>query len=366
MALEMASESELPKHRLLKKRGSLITGASRGDRDIDWQTLITEFLSSKEASGIRDSTRRSYKYDLVPWQKFCAAHALPFVGMVKTRDVEDYLLEQKQEGMSISSRRNRGIILQQLLKFGHRRGYLASERLYGYEIVKAEVPDVYVPSLGEVRVIFDTIDQHWSTVHNRKARYRSAKSRTFFRRRDTAIVAVQASVGLRPGETFSLTLADYDMQERHLFVRHSKNRKQRYVPVTEKLAEILKEWLKSRPANAPTDYLFITDRGGQLHLDSWGHQFQRYLTFARDQGHALPRITLYSLRHVAGSAIASGSDVYHAALLLGNNARTAEKHYVKVGMEAIRKPHEEHDPLAGIFRKTRTETAKKQLPPRIV
>lgn len=157
------------------------------------------------------------------------------------------------------------------------------------------------------------------------------------------------------------------MQERSIFVSHSKTRKQRYVPVTDKLAEILDEWLVSRPLICPTDYLFVTDRRGQLHLDSWGHQFQGYVNFARAQGHTLPRITLYSLRHVAGSAIATGSDAYHAALLLGNSAKVAEKHYVKVSMEAIRKPHADNDPRAGIFRKTRTvENAKKALPPRLV
>lgn len=287
--------------------------------------------------------------------------------MVKTRDVEDYLLEQKQQGKAIASRRNRAIILQQLLKYAHKNGLLASERLYGYKIVKAEPVDVYVPTLQEVRIVYDTIARHWSEIHNQKARYRSAKSRTFFRRRDQAIVGVQVSVGLRPGETFALTLADYDIKERSLFIRNSKTRKQRYVPVTDHLAKILDEWLQSRPINAPTDFLFVTDRGTQLHLDSWGHQFQRYLEFARSEGHGLPRITLYSLRHVAGTAIAEGSDVYHAALLLGNNARTAEKHYIKVKMEVIRQPHADNDPLTGIFRKMRTaENAKKQLPPRLV
>ena len=366
MALELEAQSETKTPRTLKKRTSLISGSARGDRDIDWQTLIDDFLRSKEASGLRNSTLTSYRHDLAVWRRFCAAHAIPLVGLVKTRDVETYLLEQKMECKAIATRRNRGIVLQQLLKFAHQRKYLASERMYGFEIVKAEPFDVYVPTLPQVRVIFDSIDRYWSEVYNRKARYRAAKSRTFFRRRDRAIVAVQTSVGLRPGETFSLELLHYNQDERHLFVQNSKSRKQRYVPVTDKLAAILDEYLESRPVNSPTNFLFVTDRGTQLHLDSWGHQFQRYLTFARSDGHALPRITLYSLRHVAGTAIAEGSDVYHAALLLGNNARTAEKHYVKVKMEAIRAPHEANDPLAGIFRKTRTvENAKKQLPPRL-
>lgn len=364
----MALESGAGALRTLKKRASLITGRRDLDRSVTWETCRTEFLREKEVEGTRDSTLRAYKYDLVPWEKYCAMHNIPFVILVKTTHVENFLLTQKLEGKSISSRRNRAIVLQQMLKFAHRKGYVKSERLYGYKIVKAEVGEVYVPKLDEIRIIFDAIELHWSEVHNRKARYRAAKSRTFFKRRDRAIVAVQASVGLRPGETFSLKLKDYDETARHIFVEHSKTRKQRYVPVTNQLADFLTEWLVSRPVNAPTDYLFVTDRGEQLHLDSWGHQFQNYISFARAQGHSLPRITLYSLRHVAGSEIAGGSDAYKAAVLLGNDAKTAEAHYIKRKMETIRQIHADNDPLAGIFRKTprTTEGTKKPLLPRLV
>ena len=98
-------EEDVEKKKPLRKRRSLITGATR------------------------DSTLKSYKYDLTPWINFCEAHALSMVCMIKTRDVEDHLLEQKTEGKAIASRRNRGIILQQLLNFAHQRKYIASECL---------------------------------------------------------------------------------------------------------------------------------------------------------------------------------------------------------------------------------------------
>ena len=114
MALEKAVEADVGRKSPLRKGRSLIAGVSRVDRDIGWQTLIDQFLKSKEAGGTRDSTIRSYKYDLAPWQRYCDAHSLACVFMIKTRDVENYLLEQKQQGKAIASRRNRGIILQQL------------------------------------------------------------------------------------------------------------------------------------------------------------------------------------------------------------------------------------------------------------
>ena len=366
MAAELPSETPPPavsssrraSGRTLVKRASLVSRKS----DSDLESVAARFLNHKSATGTRDRTLKSYGYDLVPFVIHCRLHGIVNIAAVKTIHVEQYLSAQKDAGFATSTRRNRGVVLQALLKYAHREGYIASERLYDWKVVKAERADVYVPSLEQVGVIFEAVHEHWSVARNPLARFRNAAARTFFSRRDRAILAVQASVGLRPGETFALTLTDYNIEERTLHVRHSKTYRSRYVPVTDRLAGFLDEWLAARPTASPSDYLFVTDCGGPLHLDSWGHQFQRYLSFARGQGHDLPRITLYSLRHVAGTSLALGAGVYKASLLLGHqSSRTTEEHYVRAKVEAIRQDHADHDPLAGIFRKASRGTRAPRL-----
>ena len=169
-------------------------------------------------------------------------------------------------------------------------------------------------------VILAAIPEHWSVAENPHSRFRNAAARTFFSRRDQAIVGVQVSTGLRISETFGLRLQDYSAEQRTpdghpVQVRPAARRSRRR-----------RRWpgfwrtgcaCARRPARR--DFLFVSEFGTQLHRDSWGHQFQRYLEFARSQGHALPRITLHSLRHLAGTAMAE-HDLYHASLMLGHSS----------------------------------------------
>lgn len=157
MASELQEDST---ERALRKRTSLITGKREVDRDISWDTLFDEFERAKKAGGTHDSTLRSYKHDFATWKKFCEKEGISSPCLAKTRHVEEFLLEQLEAELSIHTRRNRGILLQSVLKFAHKRHYIASERMYGFEVVKAEDVDVYTPTLQEVKIIYDAIEHY--------------------------------------------------------------------------------------------------------------------------------------------------------------------------------------------------------------
>ena len=298
------------------KKASARRSFARAVRDCPIPQLHEEYLRARRAEGLRDSTLRMYAGDLRPWERWCASQGVASVGQITTKLAEDYLLSLCDRKLSQRTIRNRAIVVKGALKFAYRQGYLASERLYGWKIPKMARASVYMPDLAEVAVILAAIPQHWSVVSNPQSRFRNAAARTFFGYRDRAIVGVQVSTGLRISETFGLRLRDYSVEHATLTVAQSKSGRPRAVPVGDSLARLLAEWLSVRPQASPTDFLFVTEYGGQLHRDSWGHQFQRYLEFARSQGHALPRITLHSLRHLAGTAMAE-HDLYHASLMLG-------------------------------------------------
>ena len=212
---------------------------------------------------------------------------------------------------------------------------------------------VYMPDLSEVGLIIAAIPEHWSVAQNPRSRFRNARARTFFSRRDQAIVGVQISTGLRISETFGLCLQDYSAEQACLTVTESKSGRPRTVPVSATLARLLQDWLRVRPEASPSSFLFITEFGEQLHRDSWGHQFQRYVEFTRTQGHPLPRITLHSLRHLAGTAMAE-HNLYHASLMLGHSSiQITADNYLHARADQIRATHEVADPLARILTRGR-------------
>ena len=329
--------------------------------------LHAEHLDQCRAEGTRDTSVISYQANLRVWEQWCAAKGVELLADVTTALCTEFLREQRAAKLSDRTVRNRAIVIRAALKFAHREGYIKSQRLYGYEIPKAQRPSVYMASLQEAGVILSSIEQHWSVARNPASRFRNRDARTFFRARDQAIVAVQLSVGLRISETLGLRLGDYSQERRELNVTHSKTGAPRAVPVTPALAPYLAGWLRTRPAASPSDFLFVTEFGSQLHGCPWSKQFQRYLTFARSEAggsHALPRVTLSSLRHIAATALAEAGGVYHASLLLGHSStRVTEGSYIHRNTSIIRETHEAADPLAGILTNTRKA---KQRPKKVV
>lgn len=156
---------------------------------------------------------------------------------------------------------------------------------------------------------------------------------------------MQISTGLRISETLALRLVDMSAEPKTLTVTHSKTGKPRAVPVGGSLSALLQAWRRVRPKASPTEFLFVTEFGTQLHWDAWGHSFRRYLTFARTQGHPLPRISLHSLRHVAGTAMAE-QDLYHASLMLGHSSvEITADNYLHARADQIRTPEAAHPTL---------------------
>ncbi len=218
---------------------------------------------------------------------------------------------------------------------------------------------VYMPDLDEVGVILAAMPKHWSVAQNPRSRFRNATPRTFFRHRDQAIVGLQVSTGLRISETFARCLQDYSTEHACLTVRQSKTGRPRTVPVSAPLAHLIAEWLRVRPQQIPSLFLFVSEFGTQLHRTSWGHQFQHYLEFARSKGHALPRITLHSLRHLAGTAMAE-HNLYLATLLLGHSSiRITAGNYLHARADQIRATHASADPLAQILMRGRKQPEKR-------
>lgn len=79
--------------------------------------------------------------------------------------------------------------------------------------------------------------------------------------RNYAILLMMYGAGLRVSEVCNLTLADVDFETGLIYVQDGKGGKDRYVPMTDDVAEAAKAWLKFRPES---EYFFCTLKGGQL------------------------------------------------------------------------------------------------------
>ena len=156
-----------------------------------------------------------------------------------------------------------------------------------------------------------------------------------------AMLRTLYGTGIRVGEAVALTGKDVHLEDQYLIIRHSKNGKERMVPFSDSLAQVLRQYRQSLPIRPAEDAPFFVKRNGYpCHTKTVYEGFRRVLREAgiphggKGQG---PR--LHDLRHVFAirSLVAmaeSGLDLYYALPILseylGHQSLEATDHYVRL------------------------------------
>ena len=104
---------------------------------------------------------------------------------------------------------------------------------------------------------------------------------------------------MRPCEPFKLLMEDYQPEAGRVVIRTAKDREPRFVPIYDDVILAVDSWLKVRPKNAASNYLFVSDRGSQMTVAAWSRMFKTYATEA-----GMPEITPRALRHYGLTAMA--------------------------------------------------------------
>lgn len=143
--------------------------------------------------------------------------------------------------------------------------------------------------------------------------------------RARAVLEVLYGVGLRRGECRSLDVADVDPDAGVLMVRHAKGGRVRVLPLPERLAKVLREYLeRGRPQLCPQvgeEALFLTMDGRRMEV--WLIQILVNRVSRRVLGRC---VGPHALRHACAShLLAGGADVREVQALLGHaDVRTTQ------------------------------------------
>lgn len=144
--------------------------------------------------------------------------------------------------------------------------------------------------------------------------------------RDTALLDLLISTGIRIGEAAAITLSDIIISERTLLI-HGKGRKQRLIyissPVTwNRITTLLKERKQSNGAK-----LFINRYGDPLSIHGIEYIYKKYLKKAKISVHSTP----HYLRHTfATNLLANGADLRSVQEILGHASVATTQIYTEV------------------------------------
>jgi integrase/recombinase XerD len=145
-----------------------------------------------------------------------------------------------------------------------------------------------------------------------------------------AILTTCYAAGLRISEAVCLTLPDIDSARMVIRVDQGKGQKDRYVMLSPKLLEVLRNWWR---VEKPKQWLFPGDIPGQhISTDAVEQACQKARRCC-----AIPKATTpHSLRHAfAVHLLESGTDVCTIQLLLGHRSLATTARYLRIATTKV-------------------------------
>jgi integrase/recombinase XerD len=155
-----------------------------------------------------------------------------------------------------------------------------------------------------------------------------------------AMLSLIYACGLRRSELLNLTLKDV-LSDRHLlFIRQSKGKKDRMLPISDKLITMLREYYS---AYKPKIWLFEGQKPGEQYSE---RSIQLVLNQALNKAKINKPVTLHWLRHsYATHLLENGTDLRYIQELLGHSSSKTTEIYTHVSTNSIQKIKSPFDDL---------------------
>jgi site-specific recombinase XerD len=177
-----------------------------------------------------------------------------------------------------------------------------------------------IPSVRELKALFNAVG--------------NVKHRT--------VLMTMYAAGLRISEAMNLQISDIDSDRRLVRIRQGKGKRDRYVPLSSTLLNILREYWK---AYRPESWLFPGISPDQpLSVSS----VQRVCSIAQRKARLSKRVTTHTMRHCfATHLLEAGVDLRTIQLLLGHQSLSTTTVYLHVATRALKSTEGPLDLLRG-------------------
>jgi integrase len=140
--------------------------------------------------------------------------------------------------------------------------------------------------------------------------------------RNRAIILLLLDTGIRASELCSLRIHNLDLQSHWVRV-YGKGDKERVLPFSARTGKALWKYLATRKDDHAGDYLFITNNGDALNIDSL---MKAMISVGRRAG--VIGVTVHRFRHTfAVSYLRNGGGAYSLQMMLGHSTMEMVKNY---------------------------------------
>lgn len=160
--------------------------------------------------------------------------------------------------------------------------------------------------------------------------------------RDKVVIELLYGTGIRLAELITLELNDVDLYDGKIKV-FGKRKKERIVPITQHLQQVLEAYLSERKLIATANTLIVTDKGEQTYPMFIQRIIKKYLTMVTSLKQRSPHV----LRHTyATHLLNNGAELMAVKELLGHTSLSATQLYVHNTVEKLKKAYNQAHPKA--------------------
>lgn len=286
--------------------------------------LFLDYLSVER--GLSKNTILAYRSDLRDYTGFLEAVAKKSLFASSREDIRDFMLHEKDKGLSVNSISRALAALRMFYRFLAREKLITSDVSSYIDSPKLwkKIPDVL--NLDEVERLIETPD-----LNTRQGA------------RDRAILEVMYATGMRVSEVAGLRVTDLNADVG--FVRClGKGRKERIVPLGAKAVAAVARYLeKVRPGlvKGGVQELFLNRSGKRISRVSLWKLVKGYARKARIKKPIRP----HTLRHsFATHLLERGADLRSVQEMLGHANISTTQIYTHVNKDWLRSIHKKYHP----------------------
>ncbi|MBF0365514.1 MAG: tyrosine-type recombinase/integrase [Oligoflexia bacterium] len=172
--------------------------------------------------------------------------------------------------------------------------------------------------------------------------------RTWFGRRDFALILLMIQTGLRVSEMVNLKMKNIHFEDRRAYIQCiGKGRKERTIPLTKQATTVLKRWINAEKLSSE-NLLFKSVRGGMFSRDAIEKIVKKYILLASEICPNLKtkNISPHSLRHTCAMQLLSADvDTSLIALYLGHESVETTQIYLHSDLRIKEKAMEKVTPI---------------------
>ena len=316
----------------LRKRISAKSSASAEEE-------FKRFIIAKMAKGLADKTLKTYQQHLSAISKHLDLRQS--IEKLNTNNLEQMIVSMREAGLSSNTIRSYTRTMKSFLSWCNEEG----------------ITDLTIPLYKAEETIKETYSDSELKALLKKPDTRHCK---FSEYRNWVIINLLINNGCRAATVRNIKNRDVDLQNRIIYLRHTKNKKSQSIPLCDSLCSTFKEYLRIRGGN-DYDYLFPNEFGEQLSENGLRCSIAKY-----NRKRGVEKTSLHMFRHTFARKylVDCGGNAFTLQHLLGHSTLDMTKHYCAIFDADIAKNYDQFSPLAQIQKNNSKKISMKRKPVR--